>query len=268
MNIIFKVQIFFKESHKKTRPDSEQVIQWLKSKGFDVDSSSFSDTFFVCFNGKENEKDFFRDNLDLHLLAMGERNCSDCALLITEEFQNYNEADINKWCLVGPSNEGMNYFKDFIKNNSDFHEKLKELRIFYSQIDPRSQLIYGTSLLEEWFNVDAEHCLTKDEKESVIKAIKELELDKKKIFKLKNEINNPSFFSKKSRNERIAEAVHEYYGLELKEIKKKIKKLYNTRAELAHLIKQCELEECLDFLKSIFRTFLYSKYSFIEIELH
>lgn len=269
MKTIFKVQIFFKESHRKMRSDSEQAITWLVSKGFKVNSSCFLDTFFVCFNGKnKKEENNFRDNLDLHLLAMSERNSSDCALLITDEFQNNEKATISTWFLVPPSDNGMKYFKKFVKSNAKFYKKLKELRLFYSQVEPHTQLMYGLSLLEEWFDTKPKHCLTKDELDKVIEAVEKLKLESKKEEKVKNVIKNSSFLSEKSRNKRIAEAIKEYSGLNLKETEKQIEKIYKARAKGAHSTNTYNPEKELEFLKSLFRVFLYKEYAFIKLNLH
>lgn len=269
MKTTFKVQIFFKESHRKMRSDSEQVINWLVSKGFEACGSCFLDTFFVYFNGKNKKgKNNFRDNLDLHLLAMSERNSSDCALMITEEFQNDEKATISTWFLVPPSDNGMKYFKKFVKSNAKFYKKLKELRLFYSQVEPHTQLMYGLSLLEEWFDVDPEHCLSKNELSTVTKAIDNLTLSDNQKRKIKDAIKNPSWMAKKSRNKRIAEAIKEYSGLNLKETEKQIEKIYNARAKGAHSTNTYNPEKELKFLKSLFRVFLYKEYAFIKLNLH
>lgn len=269
MKITFKVQIFFKESHRKMRSDSEQVINWLVSKGFEACGSCFLDTFFVYFNGKnKKEKNNFRNNLDLHLLAMSERNSSDCALLITEEFQNDENATISTWFLVPPSDNGMEYFKKFVKSDAKFYKKLKELRLFYSQVEPHTQLMYGLSLLEEWFDTKPKHCLTKDEQSNVIKVIKSLKFEFQKEEKIIEVIKNSSFLAKKSRNKRITEVVNQYSGLNLKGTKEQIEEIYKARAKGAHSTNTYNPEKELEFLKSLFRVFLYMEYKFIKLNLH
>ncbi|MCK9587909.1 MAG: hypothetical protein M0Q93_00935 [Terrimicrobiaceae bacterium] len=269
MKTIFKVQIFFKESHRKMRPDSKQVVNWLVSKGFETCGSCFLDTFFVYFNGKNKKgKNRFRDNLDLHLLAMSERNSSDCALLITEEFQNDERAIISTWFLVPPSDNGMKYFKKFIKSNPKFYKKLKELRLFYSQVEPHTQLIHGLSLLEEWFDTKPEHCLTKDEQSNVIKAIKRLKFGSQKEEKIIEKIKDSSFLAIKSRNKRIAEVINKYCDLNLKKTEKQIKEIYKARAKGAHSTDTYNPKKELEFLKLLFRKFLYEEYAFIKLNLH
>ena len=269
MKTTFKVQIFFKGSHRKMRSDSEQAINWLVSKGFEVRGSCFLDTFFVYFNGKnKKEKNNFQDDLDLHLIAMSERNSSDCALLITEEFKNDEEATISTWLLVPPSDNGMKYFKKFVKSDAKFYKKLKELRLFYSQIEPHTQLMYGLSLLEEWFDTKPEHCLTKGEQSNVVKALKNLKFESQKEEKIVEVVKNSSFLAKKSRNKRIAEVVNKYSGLNLKETEKQIEKIYKARAKGAHSTDTNNPEKELEFLKSLFRVFLYKEYAFIKLNLH
>lgn len=269
MNIIFKIQIFFEGSHKEMRPHSDESIDWLKSKGFDVRNSDWVDTFFVYYEGQnEAEKIAFRKRLDQHLLALSERNSSDCALIITEEFLNHEESRIQTWFLVPPSNLGMKYFEEFTKSNPEFHKKLKELRLFYAQLESRTKLIYGLSLLDKWFDPKPKHCLTKEEIEIVIENVSKIEIDEEKIKKIIEVIKDPSRLSEKSKNFRIAEAVQKYAGLNLKETEDKIRELYKARGKSAHSTVDNELEKNLNFLKSLFRAFLYMEYKFIELNLH
>ena len=251
------------------RPRSDESIDWLKSKGFDVHNSDWADTFFVYYEGKnEKEKIVFKERLDQHLLALSERNSSDCALIITEEFLNHKHSQIQTWFLVPLSDLGMEYFKEFTKSNPEFLKKLKKLRLFYSQLELRTKLIYGISLLDEWFDTKSEHCLTTSEHNLIIEKIQELTLDDRKKEKIKVVIKNSNFLSEKNRNQRIAETVQKYSGLSQEETENKIRELYKARGKSAHTTVDNELENNLNFLKSLFRVFLYMEYKFIKLNLH
>ena len=198
MKTFFKIQVFFEESHKKLRADSDQVINWLISKGFDVRRSGYADTFYVDFNEQNKvKKETFRNNLDLYLLAFGERNCSDCAVLITEEFQSDEEPEIRVWGLVPPSEKGMEYFREITKDDPELLCKLNELRLFYFQLESRIKFIYGLSLLEKWFDAKPEHLLSHDEQQEAIGKIEELSMDDKKKERIVKLIKDTNYLAKK-----------------------------------------------------------------------
>jgi hypothetical protein len=268
MKTAYRIQIFFEESHKQTRPDIEQATKWLISKGYRISNSYYPDTFFVHFEGDIEEKDVFQENLDFLLLAMSERNSSDCALLITGEFQGDENFGTHTWGLVPPSEQGLEYFKK-ITDSEDLLNKLKELRLFYSQVESRAKLIYGVSLLEKWFDTKPEHCLSLDEKKEVIKKIEELNLSDEKKGRLKKGIEVPNFFAKKTRNLRIAEAIFPYFPeLNIEGVEDKVRKLYRLRGNAAHSTLGETFHEQLGFLKSIFRRYIHEEYDFFKINLH
>ena len=163
MSTIFRIQVFFEESHAETRPYYDEAIKWLCAKGFDARASDLLDTFFVYYESL-NESTLnlysFRDKLDQYLLTVSIRNSDDSAFIITGNFNNKKDTKISTWFLVPPSDDGMQYLINLIESNNDFFEKLKELRLFNAKVDTRAKLIYGLSLLEEWFDTKPKHCLT------------------------------------------------------------------------------------------------------------
>jgi hypothetical protein len=269
MKKIFRIQVFFEKSHAETRPYYNEAIKWLCTKGFDARASRFIDTFFIYYESSDEKTlNVFKDKIDKHLLALSIRNSSDCAFIITNDFNNEEDAKISTWFLAPPSDDGMQYFVNLIESNNDLFKKLKELRSFNAQVDTRTKLIYGLSLFEEWFDSKPEHCLTTDEQNLIIKKIQELTLDDEKKEKIKAVIKNSNFFSEKNRNQRIAEAVQKYSGLSQKETEDKIRELYIARGKSAHTTVDNELEKNLNSLKSLFRAFLCMEYKFIKLNLH
>ena len=89
MSTIFRIQVFFEESHAETRPYYDEAIKWLCAKGFDARASDLLDTFFVYYESL-NESTLnlysFRDKLDQYLLTVSIRNNNNNNFLINYKF--------------------------------------------------------------------------------------------------------------------------------------------------------------------------------------
>jgi len=269
MSKIFKIQVFFEKSHIETRPYYDEAVGWLCVKGFDARGSSLLDTFFVYsdFSDKKTLK-AFKEKLDIHLLALSIRNCSDCAFIITDDFNSEEDSKISTWILIPPSDDGMQYLEDQMKS-PDLLEKLKELRLFNTQVDTRTKLIFGVSLLAEWFDAKPKHCLTEDEQKIIIQNIKKIRLSNDKEKKVVDVIKDSNFLAEKNRNQRIIEAIVKFSNLDLNNTQKKVKELFTARGKSAHTTKELKnIKDNLDFLKQLFQRHIYLKYNFSKLKLH
>jgi len=63
-------------------------------------------------------------------------------------------------------------------------------------------------------------------------------------------------------------AIQPYSGFDLEKTEKKIQELYNSRGKSAHATIDDDIQEQLDFLKSIFRIYVYKKYGFVKLKMH
>jgi hypothetical protein len=95
-----------------------------------------------------------------------------------------------------------------------------------------------------------------------------MNLNEVKKGKIKQVIKSSNFFAEKNRNQRIAEAIQSYSGIDLEKTKIKIEELYTSRAKSAHSTQNNNIQEQLRFLKLIFQTYIYDKYKFVKLKLH
>jgi ABC-type cobalamin/Fe3+-siderophores transport system ATPase subunit len=263
--ILFRIHVFFIDSHKNLRPDPSYIIEWLCNHGLNVTKADFDDSFNVIFKIKnEKEKTQKREILDKHLLAASLQNSmgfliTDCSKTLKYE----------SWLAIPPNEQS---FKKFFEacDDSNFLSFIKKLRSFYSQVEERQKIILGVSLLEELFDNKPEHILDKIEKKEVIDSIKKLKLNKQKKEKIINVLNDTSFMSAKTRNERMAEEISKYLHENKNVTFKRIKKIYKIRSSNAahnstEKNNEKELEKALREIDVIFEMFLIRKFKFVRL---
>lgn len=121
---------------------------------------------------------------------------------------------------------------------SDQTDLLSCIAQWYCQVSPRSRLIYGFSLLEGLLDQrEKENILTKDEMESVLVKIREVESvaqSKERLDKIRQALCNSHYMFRKTRNERIASKVSSILGVSELDARTRIQDIAKLRGSLAH----------------------------------
>ena len=145
------------------------------------------------------------------------------------------------------------------------YELLSKLAEFYGQVTEESKIIFGFSLLEDFFDEKPEHILDKAEIDSILKKAAEIDSiagSKEKKGKLSHVLSDPSLMSKKTKNDRIAARISELMGITIDSAKKRIRKLSKLRGVAAHTTDENRQEEikglteASDFMEEVLRRYL------------
>lgn len=260
--IFFRVHIFFENSHRDLRPAPEYIIKWLRNCNFNVIEADFIDSFEVSFHIHNKEEEVEKRRiLDKYLLSASIRNSMGFLITSSSDSPKYTS-----WVSVPPQNESLKKFIDAC-NNDDFLDTMNKLREFYAQVEQRSKIILGVSLLEELFNTKPKHILDKSEKEKILQVVEKFDWADDKKEKTMAVLRDTSFMATESRNKRIAREASKY--LKEDEIKtlERINKIYKVRNSGAHTAEkkgQLESENALKEINVIFEMYLLYKFKFAK----
>lgn len=265
---VIRVGIFFENSHWDTRPHYEYALEWLQRKGFDVVETPFLDTFEVRFDTSDNADKEMR-RLDVLLIAISLRNRMGFFILRKKDV---DDDRYHQWVSIPPGDENLDTFTHKCTEDEKFRVFVDNVRLYYAQVDPRSKIILGFSLLEDRFGANPEHILTTTEQERLCAEVDSCIADLDKREKVKNALKDANRMARFTRNERMAKTIASYMGDGEAEVLKRITEISALRGKLAHSairdIDQPKVEETTRYIECIFEMFLIRKFGFSKIHLH
>ena len=262
------VSVISNESIHGRKVHFESVIDSFKEvKRWDVRPSSYPNVIEIHFDINSGDKHKVENAIEevgkiLYLLTLKNKKGFHIASYSSGERYCHQPFSANaglvETMLEGFSAKELEKHYKLLKNDN-FVEVVNALRLIYSQVNNISKITVSWATIEDIFgHAKPTHILEQKEIKKVVESIRNLEIDERKKKVLVNRIKDSSLFSKKSRNERIAENISSLLEKELDVIKKQLKNVSKLRGKLVHSINMddSDVKPHLQFIESIFLKYL------------
>lgn len=247
----------------------EDIIQSLKEvKKWDVRSSEYPNVFEIYFDINSGDKEIIEKILkkvEKILLLLTLKNKTGFNITSYSPGERYNHQPfsmtfgLQETRLKGLSvGEIQSYSRNL--DNDDFVEALNALKLIYSQVNSIAKIAVGWATIEDLFGKSKpEHILSEDEKKTVIDAINITSIGEQKKDFICKRLNDSSLFSTKTRNERIAENIHQLLNENFNSVKKEIQNISKLRGKLLHKInyEYTDIRHQVQFIEEILLKYIH-----------
>jgi hypothetical protein len=245
-HLVLYISVLSDEAVQGSTVYLEPVIDSLKEvKGWDAKPSQYPNVFEIHFDIDSSEEQKVEQAIKevenaLLLLTLKNKKGFYIASYSPGERYRHQPFSINfgltETRLEGVSTKEIEKHGELLKNNN-FIEALNALRLIYSQINRVAKITVCWITIEDLFgHSKPTHILEQNEVNKIIDVINSTDLGGEKKLVLANKIKDSSFFSIKSRNERIAENITDLLGQDLDMVKEQLREMSKDRGKLVHSI--------------------------------
>ncbi len=243
------------------------VDSFRELKGWDAKISQYPNVFEIHFDMDSGEKQDVEQALKeveeaLLLLSLKNRKGFHISSYSPGERFRHQPISINfgltETRLEGLSAGEIGRFGKLPKEDNII-KALNALRFIYSQVNHIAKITVCWVTIEDLFgHSKATHILTPKEINQLSATINNMDLDPQRKSILLSKIRDSSFFSRRTRNERIAERISDLLGQDLDMVKMELKDMSKTRGRLVHSISMSDsdIRSHLEFTEKILLKYL------------
>jgi hypothetical protein len=167
------------------------------------------------------------------------------------------------WASVPPSTD---FFLNFIEacENPDFRVAVEKIRDFHMQVESRSKIIFGLSLIQEFLKTEPINILTELDQKELEELLKKSNLSVEKIKKVTDVLTNRQWMAIESERQRIAKEIARCLQEDVATSEARYKKITDARNYNAHSSKSSDGVGAIMEIETILEMYLIRKFGFVR----